>query len=199
MVATTFDDGRRQQGKRGSRRRCYALRVSCTKGPPRHICHGEQQQTSEADGKGARAWRPATATALHVSTFDPYGSFRLIGPVFGELFKAPGDALIGIDPGPIDACAPCQLDATAVCSLIVDELVGHEREQITWKRRQRGSRCRVLELLTRSSTGYGSRCMDSIFVVGDSLQLHPLRRARRARPLRRRGARRACHTRLWGP
>jgi len=61
----------------------------------------------------------------------------LIGPVF----KAPGDALIGIDPGPIDACAPCQLDATAVCSLIVDELVGHERGQITWKRTPADAAC----------------------------------------------------------
>jgi hypothetical protein len=34
---------------------------------------------------------------------------------------------------------------------------------------------------------------------GDSLQLHPLRHARRARPLWRRRARRACPTRLWGP
>jgi hypothetical protein len=33
----------------------------------------------------------------------------------------------------------------------------------------------------------------------DSLQLHPLRHARRARPLWRRRARRACPTRLWGP
>ena len=35
--------------------------------------------------------------------------------------------------------------------------------------------------------------------VRDSLHLHPLRRARRAHPLLRRRARRACPTGLWGP